>query len=83
MEFGVKRSGFRAWRVWGDLFAEVLIVQHVPLVEGRHHNPDLVWALGVQSLIRNVERFLGGLVFKAHRLLHHTALGSRAMKKKK
>ena len=40
----------------------------VPLVEGL-----LVWALGVQSLIRNVERFLGGLVFKAQRLLHHNS----------
>ena len=27
-------------------------------------------------------RFRGGLVFKAHRLLHHSTLGSRAIKKK-
>ena len=29
------------------------------------------------------ERFRGGLVFKAHRLLYHSTLGSRVMKKKK
>ena len=28
-------------------------------------------------------RFRGGLVFKAHRLLHHSTLGSRAIKRKK
>ena len=30
-----------------------------------------------QLLSRNVERFRGGLVFKAYRLLHHSTLGSR------
>jgi len=30
-----------------------------------------------------VKRFRGGLVFKAHRLLHHSALGSRVIKQKK
>ena len=28
-------------------------------------------------------RFRGGLVFKAHRLLHHSTLGLRVIKKKK
>ena len=32
---------------------------------------------------RNVKRFRGGLVFKAHRLLYHSILGSRIKKKKK
>ena len=32
---------------------------------------------------RNVERFRGGLVFKAHRLLYQSTLGSRVMKRKK
>ena len=32
---------------------------------------------------RNVERFQGGLVSKAHRLLYHSTLGSRVKKKKK
>jgi len=32
---------------------------------------------------RNVQRFRGGLVFKAHRLLYHSTLGLRAIKKKK
>jgi len=32
---------------------------------------------------RNVKRFRGGLVFKAHLLLHHSTLGLRVIKKKK
>jgi len=32
---------------------------------------------------RNVKRFRGGLVFKAHRWLYHSTLGSRVIKKKK
>jgi hypothetical protein len=31
----------------------------------------------------NVQRFRGGLVFKAHRLLYHSTLGLRVIKKKK
>jgi hypothetical protein len=30
-----------------------------------------------------VRRFQGGLVFKAHRLVYHSTLGSRVIKKKK
>ena len=36
-----------------------------------------------QLLHRNVQRFRGGLVFKAHRLLYHSTLGVRVIKKKK
>ena len=36
-----------------------------------------------QLLYRNVQRFQGGLVFKAHRLLYHSTLGLRVIKKKK
>ena len=32
---------------------------------------------------RNVQRFQGGLVFKAHRLLYHATLGFRVIKKRK
>jgi len=32
---------------------------------------------------RNVKRFRGGLVFKAHRWLYHSTLGSRVIKKKR
>ena len=32
---------------------------------------------------RNVQRFRGGLVFKAHRLLYHSTLGLRVIKKKR
>jgi len=35
------------------------------------------------SGVRDVHRFRGGLVFKAHRLLHHPTLGLRVIKKKK
>jgi len=33
--------------------------------------------------VRNVQRFRGRLVFKAHALLHHSTLGLRVIKKKK
>ena len=36
-----------------------------------------------QLLRRNVKRFRGGLVCKAHRLLYHSTLGLRVIKKKK
>jgi len=32
---------------------------------------------------RNVQRYRGGLVFKSHRLVHHSTLGWRVIKKKK
>ena len=32
---------------------------------------------------RNVKRFRGGFVFKAHRRLYHSTLGSRLINKKK
>ena len=35
-----------------------------------------------QLLRRNVKWFRGGLVFKAHRLLFHSTLGLRVIKKK-
>jgi len=35
------------------------------------------------TLLGNVKRFRGGLVFKAHRLLYHSTLGVRVIKKKK
>ena len=36
-----------------------------------------------QNRPRNVKRFRGGLVFKAHRLLYHSTLGLRVIKTKK
>ena len=36
-----------------------------------------------QLLHRKVQRFRGGLVFKAHTLLYHSTLGLRVIKKKK
>ena len=46
--------------------------------------PDFpLWLLQEQLLSRNVKRFRGGLVFKAHRLLYHSTLGLRVIKKKR
>ena len=36
----------------------------------------------ISLLHRNVQRFRGGLVFKAHRRLYHSLLGLRVIKKK-
>ena len=41
------------------------------------------FSLDEQLLRRNVERFRGGLVFKAHGLLYHSTLGLRVIKKKR
>ena len=41
----------------------------------------LFWELNLRY--RNVQRFRGGLVFKAHRLVYHSTLGLRVMKKKR
>ena len=41
------------------------------------------YSLLEQQLRRNAKRFPGGLVFKAPRLLYHSTLGSRTIKKKK
>ena len=38
---------------------------------------------GLKLLRINVKRFRGGLVFKAHRLVYHSTLGWRVIKKKK
>ena len=47
-----------------------------------HRVEDARW-IEEQLLRRNVKRFRGGLVFKAHRLLYHSTLGLRVTKKKK
>ena len=38
---------------------------------------------GKEGLRRNVKRFRGGLVFQTHRLLYHSTLGLRVIRKKK
>jgi len=43
----------------------------------------MVWALGFRVGGRNVQRFRGGLVFKAHRLVYPSTLGLGVIKKKK
>ena len=42
------------------------------------------WSSKLQEMVgRTVKRFLGGLVFKAHRLVYHSTLGWRAITKKR
>ena len=47
-----------------------------------NHKPQNPKPETARLLHRNVQRFRGGLVFKAHRLLCHSALGWRVIKKK-
>jgi len=59
------------------------------------YSPYVRWRDGVKKgrswcvegeeglLHRNVQRFRGGLVFKAHRLLYHSTLALRVITKKK
>ena len=49
----------------------------------RELNRVVQFSISEQLLSRNVERLRGGLVFKAHRSLYHSTLGSRVIKKKK
>ena len=44
--------------------------------------PDLQFSIQEQLLRRNVKWFRGRFVFKAHRLLYHSTLGLRVIKKK-
>ena len=85
-------------RVWGWILGfgerkeEVLprLAQPVTMVSDRSLREFLKLELyrSVQLLIqeqllyRNVQRFRGGLVFKAHRRLYYSTLGFRVMKKK-
>ena len=49
------------------------------------HHRALYHSMHIQELLlsRKVEQFRGGLVFKAHRWLYHSTLGSRIIKRKK
>ena len=48
----------------------------------RERQPDPPERLLEGDQVRNVQRFRGGLVFKAHRPLYHSTLGLRVIKKK-
>jgi len=58
-----------------SLLGEVLVPDVHPLLSR--------FAFRVEGLELNMKRFRGGLVFKAHRLWHHSTLGWRVIKKKK
>ena len=47
----------------------------------RSHSYCLRLSREGQLLDRNVQRFRGGLVFMAHRLLYHSTLGLRVIKR--
>ena len=59
-----------------EIAYELLVLRVIDL-----DKPDVITQ--VQLLGRNVERFRGGLVLKARRLLCHSTLGSRVIKKEK
>ena len=69
----VQDSGFRVqgsgWRASRSLVAAQETVPMISIQE--------------QPLSRNFERFRGGLVFEAHRLVYHSTPGSRVTKTKK
>ena len=50
---------------------------------GRGVSEGRQFSIEEQLIGRNVERFQGGLVLKAHRWLYHSTLSSRVIKKKK
>ena len=64
-----------------------VIYGHTSCLEGRFYvelrRGDLAFSMQVQLLRRNVKLFRGWLVFRAHRLLYHSTLGLRVMKKGK
>ena len=67
-----------------SLFAlvdRVVRSEKTPLLEGSVVM-SLTHKVKPQLLRRNVKRFRGGLVFKAHGLAYHSSPGSRAIKKK-
>ena len=61
-----------------NLGVENVVVQH-PRVHSCHPTQ---FSIQEQLLLRNVKRFRGGLVFKAHRLVYPSTLGLRVRKKK-
>ena len=79
--------------LFGGVSREGLVTCSLPQTH-LHRAPHMTRAIGLTccsptrssssaSLHRNVQRFRGGLVFKPHRLLYHSSLGLRVMKKKK
>jgi len=58
---------------------------HSPLEYSHLERLNLMvqFSISEQMLSRNVERFREGLVFQAQRLLRHSSLGSRVIKKKR
>ena len=72
----LRALGFTSFGVWGCL-GELLATQ----VDNRVH---LRTVLNLKTTIcRNVKRFRGGLLFKAHRRLYHSTLRLRVIKKEK
>ena len=65
----------------GSLGVQRVRVQRFDALRGAPGTVGL--SIEEQLLHRNVKRFRGGLVFKAHRWLYHSTLGSIVIKKKK
>jgi hypothetical protein len=54
-----------------------------PPIPSTHPTPYPLHPTPYTLLHRNVERFQGELVFKAHRLMYHSTLGLRPIKQKR
>jgi len=52
-------------------------------IENQAFGPSVRVGGREKQIHRNVQRFRGGLVFKAHRLVCHSTLGLRVIRKKK
>ena len=52
-------------------------------MEGLHSTVWLPLCYNRVEIYKKVQRFRGGLVFKAHRLVYHSTPGWRVIKKKK
>jgi len=72
--FGGWCLGFGVWGFWS-------IAKHY--VDSRALNVFVERFRGHRAELKVLKRFRGGLVFKAHRLLYHTALGLRVIKKRR
>jgi len=61
---------------------EMSVARRTLLAHSRRSESAFVFSIKEQLLRRNMYRFRGGLVFKAHRLVYHSTLGLRVIKKK-
>ena len=79
----IRWTGLAPWE-FEYVHAQVIRVVEHQIKRHRHAAVEIEKLMGpfkVRLLHRNVQRFRGGLVFKAHRLVYHSTLGLRVIKK--